>query len=195
MGRKRLSGGRCDYFFGRKDTNSVMKWKFHIHSFKRWIRSLSMWVFIFAAALIVARIILPFAVKALVNHQLNKAHDYTWKNRQYRYEVMARGLSNSSEIQILKRERRCPFSTLFRRRKSISPIQWRELFHGSVVGEIFLHQPAVNFVMGSTPEQTQNGKDERWDQMLQSLFPVQVRTASKLSKGKFIFKTHPQSLP
>ncbi len=50
-----------------------MKWKAHFHSFGRLVKRLSIWVFILAAVLIIARIALPFAVKAISGTYTNSS--------------------------------------------------------------------------------------------------------------------------
>jgi hypothetical protein len=168
-----------------------MNWKSHIHSFERWLKKLSLWVFILATLLIVARITLPFAVKAVVNHQLNKSHDYTGSIGDVDMKLW-RGGYRIHDIRILKKSGDVK-TPLFSAPEIDLSIQWRELFHGSIVGEISLHQPQVNFVMGPTPEQTQNGKDERWDQMLQSLFPFKLNRV-EIINGQVHFQ-NPTSTP
>jgi uncharacterized protein YhdP len=168
-----------------------MKWKPYIHSFGRRISRLSLWVFILAAVLIVGRMALPFAVKALVNHQLSKAHDYTGKIGDVEIKLW-RGGYRIHQIQILKKSGNVQ-SPFFSAPEVDLSIQWVELFHARVVGKISLHQPQVNFVMGPTPEQTQNGKDESWDKMLQSLFPFKLNRVEIIS-GEVHFQ-NPSSTP
>jgi len=94
-----------------------MKWKPDFHSFGRRISRLSWWVFILAAILIVGRMALPFAVKALVNHQLSKAHDYTGKIGDVEIKLW-RGGYRIDQIQILKKAATSN-RRFFPRRKSI----------------------------------------------------------------------------
>jgi hypothetical protein len=72
-------------------------------------------------------------------------------------------------------------------------IEWRELFHSAIVGEVITRQPRINFVMGPTPEQTQNGKEERWDKMLESLFPFKLNRV-EISNGEIHFQ-NPSAKP
>ncbi len=53
-------------------------------------------------------------------------------------------------------------------------VEWRELFHGALVGQVIMHEPRLNFEVGRTPEQTQTGKEEQWNHLLESLFPFKL---------------------
>jgi hypothetical protein len=168
-----------------------MNWKSYIHSFGYRLKRVSRWVFILLIVLVLARISMPYAVKSLVNHKLGEAHDYTGKIGDVDIRLW-RGGYRIHDIQILKKGGNV-HSPLFSAPELDLLIQWRELFHGSVVGEISLQQPQVNFVMGPTPEQTQNGKDERWDKMLQSLFPFKLNRF-EIIKGQVHFQ-NPSATP
>ena len=126
-------------------------------------------VVIIIVFIIAIRIMLPFTVKAYVNHELNTAHDYSGRIGSINMELW-RGGYQIHQIQILTKSGRVQ-SPFFSAPEVDLSIEWRELFHGSLVGEIVLHRPQINFVDGSDPGQKQTGGNERWDQMLESLFP------------------------
>lgn len=162
-----------------------MKWKFDLHSIWRRISRFSEWILALIILLIAVRIALPFAVKAYVNHELNKAHDYTGKVGDVSMKLW-RGGYRIRQIEILKKSGGVPESFFSAQEIDLS-IEWRELFHGSVVGQIVMKQPRVNFVTGPTEEQKQSGKDERWDQMLKSLFPFNLNRV-EISNGEIHFQ-------
>jgi hypothetical protein len=168
-----------------------MKSKFDIHSLLRRFPHILEGILILVVLLIAARVALPFAVKAYVNHELNKAHDYTGKIGDVSMKLW-RGGYRIQQVEILKRNGAisAPF---FSAREIDLSIEWRELLHGSVVGQIVLREPKINFVTGPTEEQKQTGKDERWDLMLKSLFPFKLNRVD-ISSGEVHFQ-NPSSTP
>jgi uncharacterized protein YhdP len=169
----------------------LMKGNFEIHSI--WRRSLRAWPWILAVIilLVALRIALPFAVKAYVNHKLNEAHDYTGKIGDVNMRLW-RGGYRIHQIEILKKTGGVK-SPLFSASEVDLSIDWRELFHGSVVGEVVLRQPHINFVTGPTPDQKQTGENERWDKILESLFPFNLNRV-EISNGEIHFQD-PSSKP
>jgi Domain of Unknown Function (DUF748) len=51
-------------------------------------------------------------------------------------------------------------------------VQWRALFEGSLVGELDMHRPQLNFVNGRTKAEQQAAVDEPWTQKIKQLFPL-----------------------
>jgi uncharacterized protein YhdP len=168
-----------------------MKLKFHLRSVSRWLAHMSEWILALIILLVVARVALPFVVKAYVNHELNQAHDYKGKIGDVSMKLW-RGGYRIQQIEILNRNGAisAPF---FSAREIDLSIEWRELLHGSVVGQIVLREPRLNFVTGSTQDQKQTGKDERWDKMLKSLFPFNLNRV-EISNGEVHFQ-NPSSTP
>jgi hypothetical protein len=97
-----------------------------------------------------------------------------------------RGGYRIHQIQILSRTKDVQ-SPLFSAPEIDLLIEWRELFHGSVVGEVVFRQPQINFANGSMPEQKQTGKDEGWDKMLRSLFSFKLNRA-EIVNGEIHFQ-------
>ena len=159
----------------------------NVQSHSRWrrLRRVSPWILIVLCLLVVARLALPFAVKAYVNRQLNQARNYTGKIGDVNMKLW-RGGYRIHQVQILKTTGGVS-SPLFSAPEVDFSVEWRELFHGALVGEIVFLQPHINFVRGPTTEQTQNGRDERWDKMLESLFPFQFNRV-KISGGEIHFQ-------
>jgi Domain of Unknown Function (DUF748) len=162
-----------------------MKKDFNIRSGWQRASRVTQWVIIVIVLLIAIRIALPFAVKDYVNHQLNKAHAYTGKIGDVNMRLW-RGGYRIHQIQIQKKTGGVS-SPLFSASEMDLSIDWRELFHGSVVGEVVLRQPKINFVTGPTPEQKQTGKDEAWYKMLESLFPFDLNRV-EISNGEIHFQ-------
>lgn len=121
---------------------------------------------------IAVRIALPYLVKAYVNHELNMAHDYAGRIGSISMALW-RGGYRIHQIQILKISGNVQ-SPLFSAPEVDLSIEWRELFHGSIVGEIVLHGPKLNFVSGPASDQKQTGAGERWDKIIEDLFPFKL---------------------
>jgi hypothetical protein len=160
-----------------------------IKKFKMWLRTprVFRWLIVTVIILFLLRLALPFIVKDYVNHQLNKAGDYTGKIGDVTISLW-RGAYQIKDINIFKRngQVRDPFfsSTLL----DLS-VQWKELFHGAVVGEIEMQNPKINFVSGPTKEQSQAGEDVPWNQTLESLFPFQLNRF-EIKNGQIHFQNH-----
>ncbi|HEV2696240.1 MAG TPA: DUF748 domain-containing protein [Verrucomicrobiae bacterium] len=162
-----------------------MKDTLNIRSKWRRLSRTMQWIVVVVIVLIIVRIALPYGIKAYVNHKLNEAHDYTGKIGDVTMKLW-RGGYRIHQIGILKRDGTVQ-SPLFSASELDLTIDWRELLHGSVVGEVVMTQPHINFVMGPTPEQTQSGKDESWDKMLESLFPFNLNRV-EIDKGEIHFQ-------
>jgi hypothetical protein len=157
----------------------------HIHSLWHRASRLARWIFVLVILLIGIRIVLPYAVKAYVNHKLNASRDYSGKVGDIEMRLW-RGGYRIYQIQILKKNGAVP-SPLFSASEVDLLIEWRELCHGSLVGQVVLRQPHVNFATGPTPAQKQTGGDEQWDKMLESLFPFNLNRV-EISNGEIHFQ-------
>lgn len=91
-----------------------------------------------------------------------------------------RGGYRIHQIEILKKTGGVK-SPLFSATQVDLSIESWELFHGSVVGEVFLREPQINFVNDPTTDQKQTGQEERWDKMLASLFPFKLNRVEILN--------------
>ncbi len=132
-----------------------------------------------------ARLALPFAIHRYVNDQLNHSRDYSGHVGNIHVQLW-RGRYRIDDLKILKRNGDVS-SPLFSAIKVFLSIQWEELFHGAVVGEVRLEAPKVNFVSGPTADQSQTGQDESWGSMLESLFPFNLNRL-EIVDGQIHFK-------
>jgi hypothetical protein len=148
-------------------------------------------VFSLVVVLVALRIALPSMVKSYVNSALNKSHDYSGKIEGVSIRLW-RGGYQIHHVGIFKRNGSVT-SPLFYAREVDLSIEWRELFHGAIVGEVDMQDPRINIVSGPTPQQTQNGKDESWDKMLEGLFPFKLNRF-EISNGEVHFQ-NPYSKP
>lgn len=115
------------------------------------------------------RMALPHVLKAYVNRQLDKIEDYDGRIEDVDVELW-RGAYCIQGVSIVKTTGNVP--TPFFAADSLQlSMEWKELWHGAFVGELVLEHPALNFVAGPTPEQSQNGEGKDWRKTLESLFP------------------------
>ena len=135
--------------------------------------------------MICLRLALPFALKAYVNHQLNRSKDYSGKIGDVTVHLW-RGAYQIHDINIFKRSGSIPVPFFSARKMDLS-LQWSELFHGSLVSRIAFQEPKLNFVSGPSTEQTQTGKENNWNQTLESLVPFQINSL-ELTNGQVHFQ-------
>jgi hypothetical protein len=122
--------------------------------------------------LVAFRLTLPFAVEKYVNRQLNRARDFGGRIGSIHIQLW-RGRYRIAKVEIFKRTGGIHVP-LFAADQLHLSIEWNELFHGSLVGQVLMVRPRLNFVAGPTPDQTQTGKEENWNTMLESLFPFNL---------------------
>ena len=142
--------------------------------------------------LVVARLALPFAIKHYVNNRLGKIPGYSGKIGDVTVHLW-RGSYEIHDIVISKTAGHIPVP-LFSSPVLDLSIQWRELFHGAVVGEVLLQRPQVNFVAGPTPEQSQTGINQPWGTTLASFFPFRINRF-EIQEGRVHFQNFQKSPP
>jgi hypothetical protein len=142
---------------------------------------------IIVLVLVIFRLALPFIIKDYVNHQLNLNKEYGGAISGVDVSLW-RGAYIIKEIEIYKRNGKIqePF---FKAHRLDLSIEWKELFHGAVVGAVEMDDPQVEFVSGPTAEQTQTGKDVPWNQTLESLFPFKLNRF-EIKTGEIHFQNH-----
>jgi hypothetical protein len=151
----------------------------------RILRRARWWILGVVIFLVILRLLLPFAVERYVNRQLNRAHDYGGRIGDVHIQLW-RGSYRIDNVEIHKRTGGIPVPLFAASHVHLS-IEWRELFHGSVVGQVTMDQPRLNFVSGPTAAQTQTGKDEGWNTMLESLFPFKLNRL-EIKDGQIHFR-------
>ncbi len=144
------------------------------------------WVIVALVVLLVAiRLALPSAVEAYVNHELNRSKSYGGRIGHVDLQLW-RGQYRIHQLQIKKRTEGVTSPFFDADRLDLS-VEWRELFHGSLVGQVIMHQPRLNFEVGPTPEQSQTGKEEHWNQLLERLFPFKINRL-EIQDGEIHFR-------
>ena len=123
-------------------------------------------------ALIAFRLALPRIVQEYVNRKLDEIPEYDGKVGDIDINLY-RGAYTINNVNIVKTTGAVPVPFVEARKVDLS-VQWRELFHGAVVGEILVLDGKLNFVKGETEEESQTSVDNSWLKVVQDLFPFKI---------------------
>jgi hypothetical protein len=118
------------------------------------------------------RLAMPYAIKRYVNHKLDQLPEYDGRVADIDVHLI-RGAYTIDGVEIVKTGGDVPVP-FFAARKVDFSIQWRELFHRAIVGEVFVERGKVNFVKGPTKEQSQTSVDSSWIGIVKDLFPFKI---------------------
>lgn len=122
--------------------------------------------------LIAIRISLPFVVTKYVNKVLSEIEGYEGSIEDvdlhlYRGAYKIIGL----ELFSVEKDIKTPFVAIDNIDISV---EWKALFDGSIVGEIILENPKLNFAAGPEEEEVQTGEENDWTQTIKDLVPLQI---------------------
>ena len=151
---------------------------------RRWPHWLGLALAIVMGLLVIARLFLPHLLKTAINQRLNAIPAYHGHVDDVGVSLF-RGAYTMTGLQLDKREagETRPFLSVERIDFSLA---WRELFHGKVVSEITAHRPRLNFVQGTTKENSQLDFDRRWQDVINDLFPIEI-TNFTVTEGEIHF--------
>lgn len=144
------------------------------------------------AVLIVARLCLPLVLKWYVNKTLNRIPGYQghledidvhlWRGA---YEIV------KFDLKKIKGNAPVPFFSV---ESADLSIQWKELFHGALVGKIVMVNPQLNFVVGATPDKKQTEIDGSWQDRVKELLPFKINYFG-IKNGSIHFRNPDASPP
>jgi hypothetical protein len=144
------------------------------------------------AVLVVIRLALPSLVLRYANNVLSELPDY----RGYIEEVdisLWRGAYQLRNLRLDKRTDKKTYAPFLWIPTMDFSVEWKALFLGSVVGEVDLFRPELNFVDAPTQEQSQLTIDQSWGDKFERLFPLQINRL-RIREGTATFK-NPTSTP
>jgi hypothetical protein len=127
---------------------------------------------VIAAALVALRAVLPVALQRYVNQKLDEIPDYGGEIGDVDLSLY-RGAYEIENVRIVKTDGDVPVP-FFEADKVDFSIQWSELVHGALVGEVKLFSPRLNFVSGPDESQQQKGMDASWQDKVKELFPFRI---------------------
>ena len=144
------------------------------------------WVIVVIVVVLAAvRTALPSMVKNHVNDKLHALNSYDGQVGDV-HLALWRGAYSVRDISILKRgaKHETPF---FSSKRVDFSVEWHSLFHGSLVAEGVFRQPTLNLIQAKEESQSQTGKEEKWPDRLEELFPFRFNTV-KVEDGTVTFR-------
>lgn len=154
-----------------------MKWKF------RRIKWLLMSILVF---LVGARIALPYVVLHYVTQQINKIPGYHVSIADLDIHLI-QGRYTIKNLELWKTAAQVP-APFFKSDIINFSVQWKALFKGKFVGEIEAYRASLNFVTEPDAENEQLTINQRWLEIVKSLFPVNINQVT-VHKGAIFLKS------
>jgi hypothetical protein len=135
--------------------------------------------------LIGLRAALPYLVERYVNQVLNEIPGYHGQVGSVSLDLW-RGAYEIQNVKLEKLNSDIPVP--FFEAKTIDlMIEWREIIHGALVGQITLLEPKLNYVVGPTAQSSQNQINSSWQQSVEELFPLRINQL-QIENGEVHFR-------
>ena len=122
------------------------------------------------AVILVVHFMLEIWVRDYVNRKLSEMPPYRGHVAAVTLHLW-RGAYQIHKVEIVKTDGDVPVPFFSAPLVDLS-VEWKALFNGALVGEIYFNQPQLNFVNGASKEDTQIGIDKPWTQKIKELFPL-----------------------
>lgn len=135
---------------------------------KRWHK-----ITLFVLALLIAlRLALPYIVLHYLNKYLADLGEYTGHVEDVNIALL-RGAYQIEDLTIQKisGKRKQPFLDVPLMDLSV---EWKSLFKGSIVGEVEVYRPEVNFSFSEDESQRQTGEEVDWTKIVKDLMPISI---------------------
>lgn len=160
---------------------------------KRKRRKILLWIL---AVLIIFRLFLPYIVLKYVNKQLSQLKEYYGHVEDIDI-ALYRGAYQIKGMRILKRVKE-PHGTrdtipFFMCREIDLSVEWKALFKGSLVGELVLDEPVLNFVKGHHKNEDVRADTSDFRDLINSLMPLSINHFD-IHKGQLHY-IDPESSP
>jgi hypothetical protein len=130
------------------------------------------WLLAVVAVLLVARLLLPYAVKSYLNQRMDRMGDYHGQIADIDIHLW-RGAYSLEDLRIDKVTGKVPVP-LFAAAHTDIALSWRALSHGVLRGKVEFDHAALNFVDGRGTADGQSGKGVNWRAQLQMLMPMRL---------------------
>jgi hypothetical protein len=122
--------------------------------------------------LIIARLCAPFVLKWAINRRLNEIPNYAGHVDSVNLSLW-RGAYGMVGLRITKSGGRVPEPFVAADTIDFS-IYWRDLIHAKFVSQIYIKNIQLNFHRGKSDEESQLNADERWQDVIHDLFPIDI---------------------
>jgi uncharacterized protein involved in outer membrane biogenesis len=139
----------------------------------RWYRS--PWLIavgILVVVLVAARIALPVVLERYVNKTLDELDGYSGSVQDIDVSLW-RGAYQIEGLRIVKTGGKVPVPFVSAREIDLS-VEWKALLDGSIVAEIDLFAPKLNFVNSEKPSERQTEVDKSWTDTVKELVPFDI---------------------
>lgn len=137
------------------------------------LRSRALWIiFGVLVVLIAARAALPIVVERFVNDKLDELDGYSGGVEDIDISLW-RGAYQIEGLRIVKTGGQVPVPFMSARIIDLS-VEWKALLEGSIVAEIELFGPKLNFVVAEKPKQSQTEVDSSWTDTVKDLVPFEI---------------------
>ncbi|HVU35220.1 MAG TPA: DUF748 domain-containing protein [Opitutaceae bacterium] len=156
---------------------------------RSWPRRVVITVGVIVLVLAGIRIALPYVIRNQINTRLKNIPGYRGRVGDIRLSLW-RGAYTLRGISIFKLNgnQEDPF---FIARFIDFSLSWPDLFHGKFVSRIYVDHGELTFVKGPTPQTTQKATDQRWQSVVEDIFPIDIQHL-EISHGliRYIDDTH-----
>lgn len=136
--------------------------------------------------LLIARALLPYAVKHYLNARMDKMGDYHGQIADIDLHLW-RGAYTINGLRIVKTTGKLPAPLLDTPRADIQ-LSWFALSHGVFRGKVSFTDPTINFVEGHGSGDSQTGKGVDWRAQLRLLAPMRLDEVN-VSNGTLTFQS------
>lgn len=137
--------------------------------------------------LVIARLLLPYIVKTIVNDRLASMDGY--RGRVLDIDIsLLRGAYVIRDLRIEKVDGDVPVPFLTAPEIDIS-LEWAALLHGSVVAELVFQDPEMNFVGGRA---SQMGGGNDWRDVVDDLVPITINRL-EIHRGRIHYRDYSAS--
>lgn len=141
--------------------------------------------------LVAIRLILPYFVLKTVNKTLANIEEYHGHIDDLSFSLY-RGGFNIYDLKIEKDNSNIPVPFFLLKEADVS-IHWGALLKGSLVAEVILNEPNVNFAIDETGEESQTGTETNWVETLEELTPLDINlNLFSINNGSVTFKDFSQ---
>jgi hypothetical protein len=125
---------------------------------------------------VIARILLPYIVLKYVNNTLNELKEYQGHVEDIDIALI-RGAYIIKDIRLDKKDsltNKVDSIPFFRSSKIDLSVEWAAIFKGSIVGEIYVDDPVLNFVKGKHKNEDVNADTTDFRVTIKKLMPLTV---------------------
>jgi hypothetical protein len=138
------------------------------------------------------RLAAPHWVKQTLNSRLATMGDYHGHLESVDLQLW-RGAYTIHDLLIRKKAENVPVPFLKAPRTDIS-LSWREIFRGSIVGDVDFEGPELNFVDGLGSANGQTGRGVDWREVLEGLVPIKLNEV-RVRDGTVAFRAFRSTPP